>query len=974
MSDMVTMGKPLLGLLRAVAAAATLLGCEGISHGQQYSFQLYGSEDGLKNLAVKVLFQDRTGFLWAATENGVFRFDGARFRRYGAEEGLPREVIVSLGEAPDGSVLAGSGVGVFALKGGRFQKMALPGGAAVPGYSSIVWDGKDRTYIASDLGLMVLALDGSTRRIFPEKEYASEKTHGLLVEKDSVWFGCGPGVCRLAADEVMRFGEADGLAEGAWTYFRRNHEGYLWTADKGRFSSLAPGARRFQKERPDLPPSAGGAQLGNDNDGRLLIPTTSGLGVQTEDGWRLVGKDQNLTAPVYSTLCDREGSIWMGLAGRGLARWKGNGVWESFGAASGLDEALVYEILPAGDGTVWVGTESGLFQGMRSEVTWRFKRDPRVGRLPVHSVRRDRAGNLWLGTEGSGVGRISAADGSVRWLGERDGLNAVSPFSVEIDRTGQVWAATENGIYVGSTGTLQFRRETDVPAIRFWTVAEGDAGDILAGSVSGLYWRRGGRWRHLTEKDGLLNGTVLAATARRGEVWAGYWFSGKLTRITEANGQLRLRHYGPESGIRGDMTYFVRTDAAGRLWSGTDQGVNVGNGETWTNHDQNSGLVWNDCDLAAFASNPDGSVWIGTSNGLARYTPRADSAPIVPRAVITDVLLGDRPFGPERSLPYHGQTLAIRYAGLTFAEQAKLRFRYRMRPYSPEWVETAARDLNFAQAQPGRYELEMQASVRPGVWGPVATEQFEISPPWWLAWWVKPAMALLALLAGAAIWRWRTRSMIARQRWLEQAVGERTRQLRELAVRDPLTGLYNRVALFESLNRELERVADQGGDLAFILADLDHFKQVNDCYGHQAGDAVLREAAARFTATVPAGAVVARYGGEELAVVLPCRSASEACKAAEAIRKEIARRPVATDAGEVAVTCSFGLALSSGAHGKSAELIRAADTALYSAKAQGRNCVVVTIGDPGSPLRLIAEAIEQAEEKPREREAVRRGD
>src|SRR5271157_1699643 len=83
------------------------------ANAQQYSFRYYGAEDGLSNLAVKVLFQDRTGFLWVGTESGVFRFDGQRFQRNGPAEGLPHEVVLSLGEAPDGSLLAGYRGGLY---------------------------------------------------------------------------------------------------------------------------------------------------------------------------------------------------------------------------------------------------------------------------------------------------------------------------------------------------------------------------------------------------------------------------------------------------------------------------------------------------------------------------------------------------------------------------------------------------------------------------------------------------------------------------------------------------------------------------------------------------------------------------------------------------------------------------------------------------------------------------------------------
>ena len=95
---------------KASLSLAAILACLAFAapvRAQQYSFRYYGIEEGLTNLAVKVLFQDRTGFLWAGTENGLFRFDGQRFQRYGPAEGLPHEVVLSLGEAPDGSLLAG---------------------------------------------------------------------------------------------------------------------------------------------------------------------------------------------------------------------------------------------------------------------------------------------------------------------------------------------------------------------------------------------------------------------------------------------------------------------------------------------------------------------------------------------------------------------------------------------------------------------------------------------------------------------------------------------------------------------------------------------------------------------------------------------------------------------------------------------------------------------------------------------------
>src|SRR5450432_1256784 len=108
-------------------------------YAQQYAFQYFGAEQGLTNLAIKTLFQDRTGFIWVVTEHGVLRYEGVRFREFTPEQGLPSSVNASIGEAPDGSVLVGNQSGLFRLRGERFEKVPLhfPGGTPSPETRSI---------------------------------------------------------------------------------------------------------------------------------------------------------------------------------------------------------------------------------------------------------------------------------------------------------------------------------------------------------------------------------------------------------------------------------------------------------------------------------------------------------------------------------------------------------------------------------------------------------------------------------------------------------------------------------------------------------------------------------------------------------------------------------------------------------------------------------------------------------------------
>ncbi len=165
--------------------------------------------------------------------------------------------------------------------------------------------------------------------------------------------------------------------------------------------------------------------------------------------------------------------------------------------------------------------------------------------------------------------------------------------------------------------------------------------------------------------------------------------------------------------------------------------------------------------------------------------------------------------------------------------------------------------------------------------------------------------------------------------------------LREQATHDPLTGLWNRYALLETLSREQSRASREGTPLSVIMIDLDHFKQVNDTYGHQAGDAVLREAARRMQTGIRTYDQVGRYGGEEFLIVLPGTSEANAAHLAERLRGAIAAQPVTAERGlRIAVTASLGVAAVEPPEASDpASLIRRADEALYRAKENGRNRV-----------------------------------
>ena len=185
-------------------------------------------------------------------------------------------------------------------------------------------------------------------------------------------------------------------------------------------------------------------------------------------------------------------------------------------------------------------------------------------------------------------------------------------------------------------------------------------------------------------------------------------------------------------------------------------------------------------------------------------------------------------------------------------------------------------------------------------------------------------------------------------------------KLRRISRHDSLTDLLNRRAMEESLLSERLRHQRTGRPYSVLLVDVDHFKRVNDTYGHAAGDAVLVTLSALLRRVARNVDLVARMGGEEFCLLLPDTSVAGALQAAERLRMAIERRPVRWQGASMAVTASVGVAEVRHGDETVESLLERADRALYRAKAQGRNCTVVAPENPSTAWAVPATTSTQA--------------
>jgi len=919
---------------------------------QEFSFRTFGNAEGLSNLAVRQLYEDRAGFIWVSTENGIFRYDGDRFEALGPAQGLPETSGAAFGEAPDGSLLTGGSFGLYHLRGNRFEKLPVA-------FKTVSWaqgiqsDGNGHTFVGTESGLMKLGSepghDGFTVQSFARVAGTSgPEADAVLVDGDILWYGCGHELCRRDQHGTQVFGRESQLPDRALLVIRKDRRGALWVRAKNEGVFVMPaGQTKFRRPDTPIPGSALVGVPDIDADGRILLPSPDGLVIQGDQGWRKIDRSVGLRGTVYAAFEDRQRSLWIGLAGRGLAQWRGYQEWESYSTASGLASDIVYEIRPEADGKLWVGTEGGLVLGERKPSGIRWKKVPGLDGFPVHGIIKDSNGDLWIGTESHGAAHLDVKTGIVDWFGEEQGLLGKLAYTLRFDRDQRLLTATDVGLFAATPPYQRFSRIAELPATRFWAIAQGTDGTLWAGGVDGLFFYAGGHWKNFTHYHVLSNQEVLTLGAgANGTIWVGYRFGGGIDRIYAQSGSWAVQKGVQRLGTTG-IVYFLELDASGRLWAGTERGVDMWDGSRWTHYDTNDGLAWNDCDLNGFAAEPNGTVWIGTSGGLSRFKPRPHLLRGRSLAVVfTKLVMGQKDVSGESNPASRppSNSLTVRYSALNGPRENGVLFRYRIGGSNSIWTESTQRELQFAELAPGTYRLEVEAQDENGVWsGHNADFPFRILTPWYQSWWFIALCVLTPMSAVLGVVRLRMLSAQERERELQRLKAAHD-EIRNLAFFDPLTGLPNRRLLLDRLRQTLAASTRSKRKRALLFVDLDDFKTLNDTLGHHIGDLLLQEVARRISIHIRESDTVARLGGDEFVVML--NDLSELAEEAAARAKVVAEKilvvidePYVLDGRECRSSASVGITVFGDAHDTANEVLQQADLAMYQAKADGRNTV-----------------------------------
>ena len=819
--------------MNAVAALCLLLAGSVFCSGAEYSVQTWDVDDGLPESGITDVIQSRDGYLWVSTLNsGITRFDGVHFADFeppvsqsGASRGIRR-----LFAGQDGTLwMNGFGNYLASLRDGRFQ-IQYTNSVVL---NSLVWQNAGCVVFETrDGNLLEGAPSAESNYIWKliSPPGAIFGTHFFADFQGSFWYRATNGdpycvangkaaivslpgndsqVNLLASDQngAIAAGTSGKLFLWNGDHFENatptngepdisvkglvsDGQGGWWVESNGRLRRCkdrkwiaeAPEWRREKRtwsrvhwEQSD---KSGGFWCSYVDGGVVHISANGALSAVTTREGLPSNRVRTMTQ-------DSEGNTWASFESGGLVRIRPR-LFQAIENRDGLSDIVTTSVCEDRQGAIWIGTLGGTVSRWENGRCTNFTLPQEGTHCEMTTVFPDKQGRVWIGTHGNGL--LVYENGQFRHMMDDFGMN-IRGLLVTAD--GQVWVASQKGLYLLENGTLQRilvpKSEADYPA----ALAKGADGRIWAAMNSGVLVCRNGNHMTIFQPQDPAMRCRFAAVYEdaQGTVWIGTLGAG-LIRFRDG----RFSALTTRDGLPKDNITEVLDDGEGRLWLGSPAGIFSvqksriearldGNGEELICHayGRDDGLPTVGC---AIASQPaawrgqDGRLWFATSKGVAYVKPSdADTVQHPPWVVLEQVRVDGQPglpgsaaqndpdIGPsflssDRQKPMRirlapgPHQIEFRFTGLDFDDPERIRFKYMLKGLDSTWrEETTDRSANYPDIPPGSYSFFVMAENSGGEWSRGQASLILIIPPhfWETSWFRVSALASILVLVGASV-------------------------------------------------------------------------------------------------------------------------------------------------------------------------------------------------------------------------------
>lgn len=947
-----------------------------------FGYHTWSVESGLPQVTVNALQKDHKGFMWVGTENGLARFDGLQFEVFdtGNTPQLQSNWIRQLLAAPDGDTLwIATLKGLVRYSNNNFE--TIKSSEKIGSINVLAQDNRGTLWIGGDQ--LWSLIDG---RLIKESRWQGEVV-AIAVHDENIFIADRSNTIHRLHDHelnayVLPLANKTVLVTGlAW------HADRLWVAtDRGLYFSEPNGSTL-------IPFSASGLDddtfnepihaISNSVSGNLWIANEQSIYLLRNGRYQgKLDKHQDSTLTTLKTIYpDDNDGFWVGSLTSGLRHYWSQPT-QQLDHRQGLLEAYTWSFWQDSDALL-VGTNSGVYRFKQEHFEPYIDAEKLPGGV-AYSLLRDRQKNLWVGTRQalvrfdlngqnpktfqdlhglqinglleSKAGHIYVASSAGLFQLHQQSFQPVQPqqlgslhvrFLLQ-DNAGDIWIGTQSGLWQKKGEKIENSTDPFLRNAFITCITQLNDGRLIIGTYQdGIFIQRGDEWQHITTAQGLpANGLTFI---EQHDQWLWVLYQEGIYRIETQS----LTANVPE--VKTDMVLHDLGDQPGSSRHRCCNGA--GNGK---------GLIQGNW------------LWAPSLAGVKRVDLR-QTLFATPNAFIKNITAGPEHLIDIKKVPVRlsSRDITVQYGAIDYQAAKLLRFRYRLMPYQQEWVDAAQRlSAFYTNLPPGNFRFEVQAKHTLGRWGSVGTLKIETPEQFVESWTFKTLVALVFLALVAATLRWRTYRLNLQRTQLQEIVTLRTRELQEAnsklanlnqvlheaSVTDALTGLRNRRFIQEqipNLIARLNRIRQiRGTDwvTGFFLIDLDHFKNINDKYGHDMGDSALVNSTKQLNKVIRQEDYLLRWGGEEFLLLVPEVHIDQIPLIAERLRTAVLQ--TANDLLiEETISASIGYAcLPMTNTDQPIESWRStlaiADFALYQAKAAGRNCTATLnfLAQIGFPL------------------------
>ncbi|MEI6613451.1 MAG: two-component regulator propeller domain-containing protein [Chrysiogenales bacterium] len=740
----------------------------------QYTFNTWQIERGLPNNTVLAIAQDRSGYLWLGTAEGLVRFDGMNFVIFNRSNTTEFQdyFINNLYVDRLGILWIGTLRGkMLSLEKGVFKSHFFSGIISGMSNCCILEDGQGGLWVGTYDGLFYRST--ASKGLF-QKNHSFPNVKIRCLSKDlsgRLLVGTMNQGVYILEKEKWRpiLPDAEKLDSNIYV-LKQDRDGYLWLGTEIGLYSFRDSHMRKRPMRPDL--SVGITVLLEDRDDSLWIGSEDGLFRWQNNAFQFLDKGQGVGSNYINSLYeDVDGSLWVGAVDGGLTQirdekmtaiteregligskfrclhrddygslWIGgsggylsrfrDGGFENFRLPVRFKDSDINSLEKDTDGSFWLGTDSGLIFFHKG----RFREIPIPGANPninTLCVLKDRSGRLWIGTWGEGL--FCRQDGIITAFSASNGLPGDRVQSFFEDRQGNLWVGCENGLAVMPPNTIgRFSVEPFLSNCHVYSFYQDEHGTMWVGTRQGLKVFRNGHWGALNSDRGLFDSRIYTILE---DDLGSMWMSSE-RGIFRANKD-ELEKAAFNTGLKVSGRVFDESDGMKSRW------CNFGNSAGW--------------------KDSSGRLWFATLTGVASIDParilKNDRVPPVKlEKVMVDqknLLAPGTGLSQEVKLPAGGRRFEFHYTALSFIRSDKIEFKYKLEGYDRDWTSAGnRRQAFFNNLRPGRYRFRVIAANADGVWNMTGAQfAFYLRPFIYQTWWFLVLAGLAFAVLSAVSWQ-----------------------------------------------------------------------------------------------------------------------------------------------------------------------------------------------------------------------------